>query len=206
MNLWGRFLYFVFVFALSTGAFARLTPSGEFVIWKGHPKLNGALIPLAPRVDGSQPIVEDLSIPTEDQAGVALLSYWGKHTSEHDSSEHLVVLKFTDTGVVVSNFIATGIDFQWGDNNYVQFEGNTMYFGIYSPKRMQFIYKDGKLEVNNGPWLGPVQPHKYIEPTGDDPCFNVNGVEDCRKEVAEEAARRAKQKRQSKQKASAASH
>ena len=123
-------------------------------------------------------------------------------------TQHIVITDVSGKALRLSNALDTGLDFQWGDNNYVFFEGNTMHFGIYSrrctensctsmtvPHRMQFIYRDGVLEEDKGPWRGPAKPQKYIEPTGEDPCGNVNGVEACREEVARDKARQAKRQR-----------
>lgn len=127
--------------------------------------------------------------------GVFLSIYPDAVSHDRDYSEHIIITDATGPKVRQSNVIDTGLDFQWGDNNYVIFENGAMYFGIYSPKRMQFVYRDGKLEINKGPWRGPAKPRIYIEPTGKDPCFNVNSVEDCREEVARRAEKAHAKKR-----------
>lgn len=141
--------------------------------------------------------------------GLFLSIYWDADpTTLNSGAEHIIITDATGEIVRQSNVLDTGIDFQWDDNNYVIFEGHTMYFGIYKrnciendcrtmtvPHRMQFIYRDGKLEENKGPWRGPAKPEIYIAPQGTDPCFNVNSVEACREELErDKAARRAKNK------------
>src|SRR5574343_998429 len=132
-----------------------------------------------------------------ENPGLLLSIYWDADaTTQNPGTERIIITDATGDKVRQSNVLDTGIDFQWGDNNYVILEGNTMYFGIYKrnctehncstmtvPHRMQFIYRDGKLEENKGPWRGPAKPEIYIEPLGTDPCYNVNGVEECRDEL-----------------------
>lgn len=138
--------------------------------------------------------------------GLFLSVYWdADSTSSNPGTQHIVIVDATSKTVRLSNILDTGIDFQWGDNNYVLFKNGAMYFGIYNrlcnenncqsqevPYRMQFVYRDGKLEVNKGPWLGPAKPEKYIEPEHPGPCYNVADVPACIEEVEQaEAAKRA---------------
>jgi hypothetical protein len=114
-------------------------------------------------------------------------------------AQHIIVLDATGKTFRRSNVVDTGLEFEWGDNNYVLFDHGAMYFGIYSPKRIQFVYRDGQLEENKGSWRGPARPEKYIEPEHPGPCYNVADVPACIEEVEQaEAAKRAKQKHNAK--------
>jgi len=74
----------------------------------------------------------------------------------------------------------------WGDNNYIYHRDGSLYFGVYSPARKQFIYKNGVISENTGPWAGPDKPEKYIEPEPEDrgPCYGVpGGLEECMEDI-----------------------
>lgn len=179
----------------------------------GRILVNGKKLYVTRRYDGKRMELETehILVSAGKNPGLFLSFYPDKVPSSEwrPSTQHIIITDATGDKVRQSNVLDTGIDFQWGDNNYVILEGNTMYFGIYKrncnenncrtmtvPHRMQFIYRDGKLEENKGPWRGPAKPEIYIEPLGTDPCFNVNGVEECREELErDKAAKRAKQKR-----------
>ena len=191
------------------------TPAGEVNVDSGRIVVNGEKLYLTRQYDGKPFALRDTETLASNgkNPGIFLSIYSDKAAPSQSGytplTEHIIVIDATGDKVRRSNVLDTGIDFQWGDNNYVIFEGNAMYFGIYKrncnenscrtmtvPHRMQFIYRDGKLEENKGPWRGPAKPEIYIEPQGTDPCFNVNGVEECRDELErEKAAKRAKQKR-----------
>lgn len=179
----------------------------------GRILVNGKKLYVTRQYDGKRMELETehILVSAGKNPGLFLSFYPDKVPSSEwrPSTQHIIITDATGDKVRQSNVLDTGIDFQWGDNNYVILEGNTMYFGIYKrncnenncrtmtvPHRMQFIYRDGKLEENKGPWRGPAKPEIYIEPLGTDPCFNVNGVEECREEIErDKAAKRAKQKR-----------
>lgn len=179
----------------------------------GRILVNGKKLSVTRQYDGKRMELETehILVSAGKNPGLFLSFYPDKVPSSEwrPSTQHIIITDATGDKVRQSNVLDTGIDFQWGDNNYVILEGNTMYFGIYKrncnenncrtmtvPHRMQFIYRDGKLEENKGPWRGPAKPEIYIEPLGTDPCFNVNGVEECREELErDKAAKRAKQKR-----------
>jgi hypothetical protein len=131
--------------------------------------------------------------------GLYLSIYPDGLPSNPSLTRHIIILDATGKTFRRSNVLDTGIEFDWGDNNYVLFDHGAMYFGIYSPKRMQFVYRDGKLEENKGPWRGPAKPMKYIEPEHPGPCYNVADVPACIEEVEQaEAAKRAKRKHKAK--------
>jgi hypothetical protein len=186
----------------SACAFAALfsviqTPAGEIRLNNNRIIYKGERLYVTRDVDGKREMLESehLFESSGKNPGMFLSRYWDAKAGSHLLTQHMIVTDATGKEVRLSNALDTGLDFQWGDNNYVIFESNTIYFGIYSPKRMQFVYKDGALEENKSPWRGPSKPLIYIAPTGDDPCGNVNGVEACREEVAREQERKAQQRR-----------
>lgn len=200
--------------ALTAGAaVTQISPGSVQVDDVGRILVNGKKLHVTRQYDGKRMELETehILVSAGKNPGLFLSFYPDKVPSSEwrPSTQHIIITDATGDKVRQSNVLDTGIDFQWGDNNYVIFEGNTMYFGIYKrdcnenncrtmtvPHRMQFIYRDGKLEENKGPWRGPAKPEIYIEPLGTDPCFNVNGVEECREELErDKAAKRAKQKR-----------
>lgn len=210
MKKWILLLAF---FLTLTSAFAVIqTPAGQVNIRNGSIVINGERLYVTLQYDG-KPLAlhnEHILSSAGKNPGLFLSIYWDADaTSEAPGTKRIIIIDATGKEIRRSNVLDTGVDFSWSDNNYVIFEGNTMYFGIYNrlckenscrtmtvPHRMQFIYRDGKLEENKGAWRGPAKPEIYIEPTGKDPCFNVNGVEACREEQErEKAAMQAKQKR-----------
>lgn len=168
----------------------------------GHLLINGQKIYITRLYDGKQ-IALKSNIFFEisgKNPGVYLSTYWDKSVpNQQSTTQHIIVIDATGKEIGRSNVLDTGIEFEWGDNNYVLFDHGAMYFGIYSPKRMQFVYRDGKLEENKAPWRGPAKPEKYIEPEHPGPCYNVADVPACIEEVEKaEAAKRAKQKHKAK--------
>ena len=154
----------------------------------GRILVNGKKLYVTRQYDGKRMELETehILVSAGKNPGLFLSFYPDKVPSSEwrPSTQHIIITDATGDKVRQSNVLDTGIDFQWGDNNYVILEGNTMYFGIYKrncnenncrtmtvPHRMQFIYRDGKLEENKGPWRGPAKPEIYIEPLGTDPCF-----------------------------------
>lgn len=163
--------------------------------------VNGQRPSVSLQYDGTQLPLRGEHILTSagKNPGLLLSIYSDGLPSSQLLTQHIIVLDATGKIFRRSNVLDTGGDFQWGDNNYVQFDNGAMYFGIYSPKRMQFVYHDGKLEENKGPWRGPAKPEKYIEPENPGPCYNVADLPACIKEVeAAEAAKHAKRKHKTK--------
>jgi hypothetical protein len=189
MNIAVKFIFAFVLTGLAAVVSARPTSSGEFRIARGHPSLDGKAIPLSPRSDGSQPVVGEERLGG-DQSDLALLSFWDRRDGATESTIAFVVLRFESTGVVISNTVNSGLDFVWGDNNYSRMDGGTLYFGVFSPSRKQFAYRDGKLEEYKGPWMGPAKPEKYIEPDKSLPCANVANVPECLAEVERTKARK----------------
>jgi hypothetical protein len=179
-------------------AYDRETLAGRFEIARGgKPKVNGATITLPSLRSGGQPIVseERLHFLSEsDNQRFALLSFWGKTATDVNSSTHFVVVEFLIHGVRVSNAIATGLEVQWGDNNFGFADGDLLRFGVFAPKRIQYVYHNGKLLEDTGYWKGPKAPENYIEPDKSLPCANVANVPECLAEVerAEAASRKEK--------------
>jgi len=195
-------------------AFAVNTPAGEIDVSTGRIIVNGKKLTVVPEYAGykGKPLAlkDETYIPTSGKNPGYFISLYPDDSSKNQLSltQHILITDATGKEIRQSNILDTGINFEWGDNNYVFFEGNTMHFGIYNrrcednncismntPRRMQFIYHDGVLEEDKGSWRGPAKPRKYIEPTGSDPCGNVNGVEACREEVAREQEKKALQRR-----------
>lgn len=161
----------------------------------GRILVNGKRLSVALLYDGTQlPLRgEHMLASAGKNPGLFLSIYPDGLPSNQSLTKHLIIVDTTATKVRMSNVLDTGLDFQWGDNNYVQFDHDAMYFGIYSPKRVQFVYRDGKLDENKDPWRGPAKPEKYIEPEYPGPCYNVADVPACIEEVEQaEAAKRAK--------------
>ena len=196
----------------SGASVTQTSPESVQVDTVGRIMVNGKKLYVTRQYDGKRMELEAEHILASGgkNPGLFLSFYPDKVPSSEwrPSTQHIIITDATGEIVRQSNVLDTGIDFQWDDNNYVIFEGHTMYFGIYKrnciendcrtmtvPHRMQFIYRDGKLEENKGPWRGPAKPEIYIAPQGTDPCFNVNSVEACREELErDKAARRAKNK------------
>lgn len=193
------------LFVLATNAFADKVGTDKF----GDIVANGEKIFVTLQYDGRRMDLhsEIFFEISGKNPGLFLSFYPDVATKESPMTQHIIITDATRDKVRRSNVLDTGIDFQWGDNNYVIFEGNAMYFGIYKrncnenscrtttvPHRMQFVYRDGKLEENKGQWRGPAKPEVFIQPTGKDPCFNVNGVEACREEIEREKAANRKRK------------
>ncbi|MEW5789772.1 MAG: hypothetical protein AB1899_18175 [Pseudomonadota bacterium] len=210
-----RHLWLIAFLVFSNGVFADDSPVDK-VERQGHRILvNGVRLGITRHYDGKRMDLysETLLEISGTNPGLYLSFYPDIAAKGSPMTQHILVTDATGNKVRQSNVLDTGIDFQWGDNNYVRFENGAMYFGIYNrycyenncptqevPHRMQFVYRDGKLEENTGPWRGPAKPEIYLQPTGDDPCWNVNGVEDCREEIErEKAAKRAKQRRKASQ-------
>ena len=193
-----RFLlvFVLLLTAASVPALIQASPDKISVDENGRLATNDERVLVNRQYDGKKVPLREAHLHSSagTNPGIFLSIYWDA-TNPSPGTERLIIIDATGNKVRHSNVFDTGMEFEWGDNNYVTFDGSVMYFGIYSPKRMQFVYKDGKLEENKGPWRGPAKPEIYIEPTGNDPCFNVNGLEECRKEVAEEQARQARLKR-----------
>lgn len=201
--------------ATAESAVTQISTGGVQVDDAGRILVNGEKLYVTRQYDGKRMELDaEHILASAGKKNSLFLSLYPDKTAPSQSTyspltQHIIIIDATGKELRRSNVLDTGIDFQWGDNNYVIFEGNTIYFGIYNrlcnenncrsmyvPHRMQFVYRDGKLEVNKGPWRGPAKPEIYIEPTGKDPCFNVNGVEACREELErEKAAKQAKQKR-----------
>lgn len=163
--------------------------------------VNGQRLSVTLQYDGTQlPLRGETFFETSGKnPGLFLSIYFDGLPSSSSLTRHIIVLDATGKTFRRSNVVDTGLEFQWGDNNYVLFDHGAMYFGIYSPKRMQFVYRDGKLEENKGPWRGPAKPEKYIEPEHPGPCYNVANVPACIEEVEQaEAAKRAKRKHKAK--------
>ncbi len=181
----------------ASAAFADRAPAGEIDTDSGRIIVNGQKLQVIRKYDGRQVdlVSEHIIASAGKNPGLFISFYRDKASpSEKTRTEHFIIIDATGNEVRRSNVLDAGTEFDWGDNNYVRFEGNAMYFGIYAPKRMQFFYRDGTLAEDKGPWRGPAKPEKYIEPTGNDPCGNVNGVDDCRAEVARDKARHHKSK------------
>ncbi|KXB30577.1 hypothetical protein AT959_14735 [Dechloromonas denitrificans] len=208
-----RLLLFIALLISSVTAFANDTPADKVELQGHRIVVNGVRLNITRQYDGKRLDLYNETIfeVSGKNPGLFLSFYPDKVPSSEwqPTTEHIIITDATGNKVRQSNRLDTGIEFDWGDNNYVIFEDGAMYFGIYNrrcnenncrsmyvPYRMQFVYRDGKLEENKGPWRGPAKPEIYIEPTGKDPCFNVNGVEACREElVRERATKQAKQKR-----------
>jgi len=99
-----------------------------------------------------------------------------------------IVLDLSGNNPVFSNAVlmSDSPDFRWGDNNYIYHRDGSLYFGVYSPARKQFVYKNGVISENTGPWAGPDKPEKYIEPEPEDrgPCYGVpGGLEECMEDI-----------------------
>lgn len=178
------------------------TPAGEVNVDNGTIVVNGKELQVISQYDGKPFALtnEHILSSAGKNPGLFLSIYWDKvRSSKTPGAQHIIIVDATGKEISRSNALDTGIDFQWGDNNYVLFDHGVMYFGIYSPKRMQFVYRDGKLEENKGPWRGPAKPEKYIEPEHPGPCYNVANVPACIEEVEQaEAAKHAKQKHKAK--------
>ncbi|MDR3391024.1 MAG: hypothetical protein P4L77_04755 [Sulfuriferula sp.] len=178
------------------------TPAGEINVDSDSIIANGKTLYVTRHYDGRQIELsnERLIAAKDKNPGLFLSIYWDKVSeSQLSRTRYLIVVDATGKEIRYSNPLNTGLEFEWGDNNYVQFDNGAMYFGIYSPKRMQFVYRDGQLEENKGSWRGPAKPEKYIEPEHPGPCYNVADVPACIEEVEQaEAAKRAKQKHNAK--------
>jgi hypothetical protein len=177
---------------------ATLLPDKVDIKKNGRIWVNGARAFITLLYDGTQlPLrSEHILASAGKNPGLYLSVYPDGLPTDRALTKRMVVIDVIGTMVRRSNVLDTGLDFEWGDNNYVKFDHNTMYFGIYSPKRMQFVYHNGKLEENKGPWRGPAEPEKYLEPDEPGPCYNVADVPACIAEVEQaEAAERAKMKR-----------
>jgi hypothetical protein len=201
-----------FVVALCPGlgqAFDRDTAAGYFEVARGgKAKLNGQVLLLPATKDGAQPVVSEEwmhSLTTAENRRFSLLSFWGRAHGAELSSTHFVILEFFPDGARVSNALASNLDVQWVDNNYSMVVKDSLHFGVFAPKRMQFVYKDGKLEEDKGPWKGPPTPEKYIEPDKSLPCANVANVPDCLAEVERDRASRRQRKMAVKRAGTAAS-
>lgn len=192
-----RLLFSCVLFVMATAAIANNTPAGEVDTSTGRIVVNGEKLYVNLQYDGRRMFLHNEHILSSAGRNPGLfLSLYPDGTVKNNSlTQHIIIIDATGKELRRSNVLDTGIDFEWGDNNYVLFDNGAMYFGVFTPKRMQFVYRDGKLEENKGAWRGPAKPEIYIEPTGKDPCFNVNGVEACREELErEKAAKQAKRK------------
>jgi hypothetical protein len=198
-----QLLLLITLFIIATGVFADIkTPAGIVNVDNGSIEVNGKELQVISQYDGKPFALHDemyVAVAGKNP-GLFLSTYWDKvRSSKTPGTQHIIIIDATGKEIYRSNVLDTGIDFQWGDNNYVLFDHGAMYFGIYSPKRMQFVYRDGKLEENKGPWRGPVKPEKYIEPEHPGLCYNVADVPACMEEVEQaEAAKRAKVKHKAK--------
>lgn len=195
------FLLFILFLNALTALADISTPAGVINTNKGSISVNGKDIEVIMQYDGKPLAIqsETLAIASGKNPGLFISVYPDGLSSSQSFTQHIIITDATGKTVRMSNILDTGLDFQWGDNNYVLFDHGVMYFGIYSPKRMQFVYRDGKLEENKGPWRGPAKPEKYIEPEHPEPCYNVANVPACIEEVEQaEAAKRAKQKHKAK--------
>ena len=178
----------IFIAAINIAANARPTPAGNFTVANGQAYINSKALQLPHRSDGSEPVVSEEWLRLDGTPEISLLSYWDRQDGAPSRTVTFLVLDFRTGAVIVSNSVNSGLDFEWGDNNYSIFRGGSLYFGIYSPKKMQFSYSDGKLQINSGKWMGPAQAEKYIEPDKSLPCANVADVPACLAEVEENEA------------------
>jgi len=115
-----------------------------------------------------------------------LLSY--VYTENENSLVKYLILDLSGKEPLFSNavMLSESPDFRWGDNNYIYHRDGSLYFGVYSPARKQFVYKNGVISENTGPWAGPDKPEKYIEPEPEDrgPCYGVpGGLEECMEDI-----------------------
>ncbi|BBP01629.1 hypothetical protein [Sulfuriferula nivalis] len=198
-----RLLLLIALFITTTGAFAVIqTPAGIVNVDNGSIVVNGEELYVIRQYDGKRRVLhnEIFFEISGKNPGLFLSIYRDKaDPSQQSRTEYIIIIDATGKEIRRSNVLDTGIEFDWGDNNYVLFDHGAMYFGIYSPKRMQFVYRDGKLEENKGPWRGPAKPEKYIEPEHPGPCYNVADEPACLEEVEQaEAAKRAKVKHKAK--------
>ena len=114
--------------------------------------------------------------------------------SSYLPTTHYLILDTSTGKATLSNAVdvASGSEYKWGDNNFSLVRDGVLYFGIYAPRRVQFAYKDGRLEEFRGPWMGPQRPVRYIEPEESErgPCFNVANVPECIAEIERAQAAR----------------
>lgn len=200
-----RLILLLAIFFTATGAFAVIqTPAGVVDVDNGSIVVNGEELYVIRQYDGKRMTLHnEIFFETSGKnPGLFLSTYPDKaEPSQQSRTEHIIIIDVTGKEIHCSNALDTGIgiEFGWSDNNYVLFDHGAMYIGIYSPKRMQFVYRDGKLEKHKGPWRGPEKPKKYSEPEHPGPCYNVANVPACIEEVEQaEAAKRAKQKHKAK--------
>lgn len=193
-----RLLLCCIALVMAAAAFAENTPAGEIDTSTGRIEVNGQKLHVTRQYDGRRTYLrsEHILSSAGRNPGLYLSIHLDGTAQSQSLSQHVIVIDATGKELRLSNIVDSGIDFDWGDNNYVLFENGAMYFGIYSPRRMQFVYRDGRLAENKGAWRGSAKPETYIEPIGTDPCFNVHTVEDCREELErEKAAKQAERKR-----------
>ena len=180
-----QFLVALALLYTATASLADRTPAGEVDTDTGRIIVNGQKLKVSAQYD-SKPLElhsEHIVANKGKNPGLFLSVYWDGPPSSMTLTQHIIIIDATGSEIRRSNVLDTGLDFVWSDNNYVRFESGAMYFGIYSPKRVQFVYRNGKLAENKGPWRGTQKPNVFVSL---DPCFNVNGLEEYRKEVAEE--------------------
>lgn len=135
------FLLFILFLNALTALADISTPAGVINTNKGSISVNGKDIEVIMQYD-SKPLAiqsETLAIASGKNPGLFISAYPDGLSSSQPFAQHIIITDATGKTVRMSNILDTGLDFQWGDNNYVLFDHAEMYFGIYS--RMQFVYK-----------------------------------------------------------------
>jgi hypothetical protein len=138
---------------------------------------------------------------------IMLLRFLANDPSKSGLIRGYAILDLRGSEPIISNAVRLEKKYVWGDNHYVKMDDGVLYFGLYvvdpfdpsqnsggSGDRIQFIYRDRKLEVNVGKWMGPPKPERYIVPDESErgPCFNVANVPACIQEVERDEARKRK--------------
>jgi hypothetical protein len=102
-------------------------------------------------------------IPARSVVGNHLLMrYLSKSGSPRERG--LVVIDFKSTPAKIPNYLRMPGELSWDDNNFVKAHQSTLYFGVFVPRRLQFMYSDGRLTELKGPWMGPAKPEVYLSP------------------------------------------
>ncbi len=215
-RLWIVVVFLVYAFAVKADSIS--TRLGDLSIKRGKATIGALILNDAPVFSHLSDVVLSVEnlwvtlslVPKEEN--LFLFSVSGVEKETKRMAYGFVVLNVGGEVPEISNMANLPKQYVWDDNHYVKKTLGGVVFGLYvvdpfhpwlnsgTSDRMQFVYQSGKLEEYKGPWRGPKKPETYLQPTGDDPCWNVNGVEDCREEIErEKAAKRAKQRRKASQ-------
>lgn len=213
-----RFLVIAFLLVFSiANADSIPTKHGEFKLTRGKAHLGTVLLnddTVFSQLRDVDLSLKDLwiGIPHAKQIpDLYLLEVSGIDKQTNKLNYGFVILDLRGDRPALSKVVYLPKRYAWDDNHYVMMIDSGLQFGLYvvdpfypelnsgKSDRMQFTYRDGKLEENKGPWRGPAKPEKYIEPEHPGPCYNVANVPTCIEEVEQaEAAKHAKQKQKAK--------